>query len=164
MLLGYIVTLVQGRLHLDNTRNYANINWWLIEYIPRYCGTSLETAKPQEVIHMVAQHPWYAMANSPVVNGVFGWWHCWWCCWLWVQILPLAVIFHGIGLDFIGLKAWIININIHWKQLRLILWTLEIQDRINPTSVKLCRSVGIPCLPYLFMMRIYGLWWVVRGY
>ena len=47
---------------------------------------------------------------------MFGWWHCW----LWVQISPLAVIFHGIGLDFIGLKAWIININIHWKQLGLI--------------------------------------------
>ena len=51
---------------------------------------------------------------------------------------PLAVIFHGIGLDFIGLKDWINNINIRWKQLRLILCTLEIQDRINPTSVKLC--------------------------
>ena len=43
-----------------------------------------------------------------------------------------------MGLDFIGLKDWIIYINIHWKQLRLMLWTLEIQDRINPTSVKLC--------------------------
>ena len=115
MLLGHIVTLVQGRLHLDNTRNYTNVNWWLIEYIPRYC-----------TLYML----WL---NSPVVNGVFGWWHCW----LWVQILPLAVIFHGIGLDFIGLKDWINNINVLWKQLRLILWTLEIQDRINPTSVKL---------------------------
>ena len=34
---------------------------------------------------------------------------------------PLAVIFHGIGLDFIGLKDWINNINVLWKQLRLIL-------------------------------------------
>ena len=63
MLLGYIVTLVQGRLHLDNTKNYTNVNWWLIGYIPRYCGTSFETAKPQEVIHMVAQHPLYCMAQ-----------------------------------------------------------------------------------------------------
>ena len=34
--------LAQGRLHQDNTRNYKNVNWWLIEYIPS--GTSLETA------------------------------------------------------------------------------------------------------------------------
>ena len=41
---------------------HTPVNWWL-EYIPRYCRTSLETAKPQEVIHMVAQHPLYAMGQ-----------------------------------------------------------------------------------------------------
>ena len=61
--------------------------------------------------------------NSPVVNGVClggGTAGCEFksCHW---------------QLFFMGLD-WIININIHWKQLGLILWTLEIQDRINPPN------------------------------
>jgi hypothetical protein len=38
-----------------------------------------------------------------------------------LAILIRQVIFHGIGLDFIGLKDWINNNNIYWKQLGLIL-------------------------------------------
>ena len=63
--------------------------------------------------------PWL---SSPVVNGVClaggtagGTAGCEFKspCW--------QLFSNGIGLDFIGLKDWIDNININWKQLRLIL-------------------------------------------
>ena len=66
------------------------------------------------------------------------------CVWVVALLVALVVVssnlpsgsYFSMGLDWIlsDSKDWINNVNIHGKQLGLILGPLEIQDRINPPN------------------------------